>query len=226
MHTPERPDQSPDALPVGTGLLERILAFCQRQKVVMALLAVLTIVGGVSVAPFDWRLPWLLRAPVPVDAIPNIGENQQIVFSEWAGRSPRDVEQQVTYPLTTALLGVAGVKTVRSNSSFGLSEVYVVFDDSVDYYFARTRILEKLASLAPGLLPPGVTPRLGPDATALGQVFWYTLDGLDPQGRFVGGFEPDELRTLQDYYLRYALLAVDGVAEAASIGGFVREYQV
>ncbi len=226
MHTPERPDQSPDALPVGTGLLERILAFCQRQKVVMALLAVLTIVGGLSVAPFDWRLPWLLRAPVPVDAIPNIGENQQIVFSEWAGRSPRDVEQQVTYPLTTALLGVAGVKTVRSNSSFGLSEVYVVFDDSVDYYFARTRILEKLASLAPGLLPPGVTPRLGPDATALGQVFWYTLDGLDPQGRFVGGFEPDELRTLQDYYLRYALLAVDGVAEAASIGGFVREYQV
>jgi len=229
MHTPERPEQpsgGQDGLPVGNGPLERLLAFCQRQKVVVGLLAVLVVIGGLAVAPFDWRLPWLLRAPVAVDAIPNIGENQQIVFSEWAGRSPRDVEEQITYPLTTALLGVAGVKTVRSNSSFGFSEVYVVFQDGVDFYFARTRILEKLASLPPGLLPPGVAPRLGPDATALGQVFWYTLDGLDPEGRYVGGFEPHELRTLQDYYLRYALLAVDGVAEAASIGGFVREYQV
>lgn len=229
MQTPERPQQpapAPDRLPVGSGPLERLLAFCQRQKVVVGLLAVLTVVGGLSVAPFDWRLPWLLRAPVAVDAIPNIGENQQIVFSEWPGRSPRDVEEQVTYPLTTALLGVSGIKTVRSNSSFGFSEVYAVFEDGVDFYFARSRLVEKLASLPPGLLPPGVAPRLGPDATALGQVFWYTLDGLDPQGRFVGGFEPHELRTLQDYYLRYALLAVPGVAEAASIGGFVREYQV
>lgn len=229
MRTPERPelpDAPPYRLPAGASLLERLLAFCQRQKVVVGLLVLLTIVGGLTVAPFDWQLPWLLRAPVAVDAIPNIGENQQIVFTEWPGRSPRDVEEQVTYPLTTALLGVSGVKTVRSNSSFGFSEVYVVFEDGVDFYFARTRILEKLSSLPPGLLPPGVAPRLGPDATALGQVFWYTLDGLDPKGRFVGGFEPYELRTLQDYYLRYALLAVPGVAEAASIGGFVREYQV
>ncbi|WP_243312369.1 efflux RND transporter permease subunit [Fundidesulfovibrio agrisoli] len=227
--------QSPDkpGLPVeplsgpaqGTGPLGRVLSFCQRQKLVVALLTALTIVGGLAVAPFDWNLPWLLRSPVAVDAIPNIGENQQIVFSEWSGRSPRDVEEQVTYPLTTALLGVAGVKTVRSNSSFGFSEVYVVFEEGVDFYFARARILEKLASLPPGLLPTGVAPRLGPDATALGQVFWYTLDGLDTAGRFVGGFETSELRTLQDYYLRYALLAVPGVAEAASIGGFVREYQ-
>ncbi|KHK03945.1 efflux RND transporter permease subunit [Desulfovibrio sp. TomC] len=224
MHIPERPEQP--AANSSHGLLDPLLAFCQRQKVVIGLLAALIVIGGLSVAPFDWRLPWLLRTPVAVDAIPNIGENQQIVFSEWPGRSPRDVEEQITYPLTTALLGVSGVKTVRSNSSFGFSEVYVIFEDGVDFYFARTRILEKLASLQPGLLPPAVAPRLGPDATALGQVFWYTLDGLDAQGRFVGGFEPNELRTLQDFYLRYALLAVPGVAEAASIGGFVREYQV
>jgi Cu(I)/Ag(I) efflux system membrane protein CusA/SilA len=226
LERPDRPAATPPLLPVGKGPLDHILAFCQRQKVVVGLLVLLTVVGGLAVAPFDWQLPWLLRAPVAVDAIPNIGENQQIVFTEWAGRSPRDVEEQVTYPLTTALLGVPGVKTVRSNSSFGFSEIYVVFEDGMDFYFARTRILEKLSSLPPDLLPPGVAPRLGPDATALGQIFWYTLEGLDAQGRFVGGFDPQELRTLQDYYLRYALLAVDGVAEAASIGGFVREYQV
>src|SRR5690606_17134054 len=159
-------------------------------------------------------------------AIPDIGENQQIVFTDWAGRSPRDVEDQITYPLTTALLGIPGVRTVRSTSMFGFSSIYVIFEDQVEFYWSRSRVLEKLASLPPGTVPDGVTPTLGPDATALGQVFWYTLEGHDSQGRVVGGFDPDELRSIQDWTIRYALQAVEGVSEVASIGGFVREYQV
>ena len=114
-----------------------------------------------------------------MDAIPDIGENQQIVFTEWPGRSPRDVEDQVTYPLTASLMGIPGVRTVRSSSAFGFSSLYVIFEDDAEFYWARARILEKLSSLSPGTLPDGVTPALGPDATALGQIFWYTLEGQD-----------------------------------------------
>lgn len=195
-------------------------------KLIAFLLALMVVAGGAYVAPFTLGDYEMVRDPVAVDAIPDIGENQQIVFTDWAGRSPRDVEDQITYPLTTALLGIPGVRTVRSTSMFGFSSIYVIFEDQVEFYWSRSRVLEKLASLPPGTVPDGVTPTLGPDATALGQVFWYTLEGHDSQGRVVGGFDPDELRSIQDWTIRYALQAVEGVSEVASIGGFVREYQV
>jgi copper/silver efflux system protein len=163
---------------------------------------------------------------VAVDAIPDLGENQQIVFTDWMGRSPRDVEDQVTYPLTVQLMGLPGVRDVRSTSMFGFSTISVIFDDDIEFYWARSRIIEKLNSLPPGTLPAGVQPGLGPDATGLGQVYWYTLEGRDPNGRPAGGWDLHELRSIQDYYVRYGLLAAEGISEVASIGGFVREYQV
>jgi copper/silver efflux system protein len=163
---------------------------------------------------------------VPVDAIPDIGENQQIVFTEWMGRSPQDIEDQISYPLTSALLGIPQVKTVRSYSMFGFSSIYIIFKEDAAFYWTRSRILEKLNSLPAGTLPAGVSPTLGPDATALGQVFWYTLEGRDPEGNPTGGWDLQELRSVQDWYVRYALQGVDGVSEVASIGGYVKEYQI
>lgn len=211
-------------------MIERLIAalirFCLERKLVVALVVTALVVWGAIVAPFDWELEGIPREPVPVDAIPDIGENQQIVFTKWSGRSPQDVEDQVTYPLTVALLGVPGVKTVRSYSFFGFSSVYVIFDEDVEFYWSRSRVLEKLASLSAGTLPEGVQPTLGPDATALGQVYWYTLEGRDPAGNPTGGWSLDELRSVQDWQVRYALLAAEGVSEVASVGGYVREYQV
>jgi Cu(I)/Ag(I) efflux system membrane protein CusA/SilA len=206
--------------------LNAMIGFCLRNKPVVALLVVLVIAWGLIVAPFDWDLGGLPRDPVPVDAIPDIGENQQIVFTEWMGRSPQDVEDQITYPLTVSLLGMPGVKTVRSYSFFGFSSIYVIFEDDVDFYWSRSRVLEKLASLPPNTLPNDVRPMLGPDATALGQVYWYTLEGRDENGDPAGGWDPQELRSIQDWYVRYALMSARGVSEVASIGGFVREYQI
>ena len=205
---------------------ERFIRFFLEQKLVVALLILLLCGWGVAVAPFDWKIDWLPRAPVPVDAIPNLGENQQIVFTEWPGRSPQDVEDQVTYPLTVSLLGVPGVKEVRSSSAFGFSMIFLIFDDDTEFYWSRARIIERLNSLPAGLLPDDVMPALGPDATALGQIYWYTLEGRDPDGNPVGGWDLDELRSVQDWYVRYGLLAAEGISEVASIGGFVREYQV
>lgn len=216
-----------DAGPPGSGgLWQALIGWFVDNKLIVFLLALMLIGGGIYVSPFAWQSGPLPRDPVPVDAIPDIGENQQIVFTEWPGRSPRDVEDQITYPLTTALLGIPGVRTVRSSSAFGFSTIYVIFNDNVEFYWSRSRVLEKLASLPPGTVPDGVTPTLGPDATALGQIFWYTLEGQDPQGNVVGGWDPDELRSIQDWTVRYALQSVEGVSEVASIGGFVREYQV
>lgn len=195
-------------------------------KLIAFLLGCMLIGGGFYVSPFDWQLGNIARDPVPVDAIPDIGENQQIVFTDWPGRSPRDVEDQITYPLTTALLGIPGVRTVRSSSAFGFSMVYIIFDDATEFYWSRSRVMEKLASLPPGTMPDGVTPTLGPDATALGQIFWYTLEGRDEAGNTTSGWDPDELRSIQDWTVRYALQSVEGVSEVASVGGFVREYQV
>ncbi|MDH7598207.1 MAG: efflux RND transporter permease subunit [Sedimentisphaerales bacterium] len=204
----------------------RLMHFCLANKLVVLLVVLFTIGAGIIVAPFDWDLWGLPRSPVPVDAIPDISENRQIVFTEWMGRSPQDVEDQVTYPLTVALLGIPGVKTIRSYSYFGFSSIYVIFKEGVGFYWSRSRVLEKLNSLPAGTLPPGVEPTLGPDATALGQIFWYTLEGRDPDGNPAGGWDLEELRTIQDWTVRYALLSADGVSEVASVGGFVREYQV
>ncbi len=207
-------------------MLHQIILFFLRNKLVSFTLLFLLSLWGITSAPFDFHIPWLPRDPVPVDAIPDIGENQQIVFTEWPGRSPQDVENQVTYPLSSALLGLPGVRDIRSTSMFGFSSIYVIFEDDIEFYWARSRILEKLNALPQGLLPQGVQPALGPDATALGQIFWYTLEGRDEQGQPTGGWDPQELRSIQDFYVRYGLSSAEGVAEVASVGGFVREYQV
>jgi len=207
-------------------MLNKLIKFFLENKLVTLLLLILFISWGIVTAPFNWQIGFLPRDPVPVDAIPDIGENQQIVFTEWMGRSPQDVEDQITYPLTTSLLGLPGVKTIRSSSMFGLSFISIIFHEDVEFYWSRTRVLEKLNALPADILPDGVSPTLGPDATALGQVFWYTLEGRDEKGNPAGGWDPHELRTIQDFYVRFALTSAEGVSEVASIGGFVKEYQV
>lgn len=209
-----------------TGPVEAVILFCLQNKLVVALLVLLFIGWGIRVAPFDWDTKMLPRDPVGVDAIPDIGDNQQIVFTDWPGRSPQDVEDQITYPLTVALLGIPSVQTVRSFSFFGFSSIYIIFKEEAEFYWSRSRILEKLNSLPTGTLPDDVQPALGPDATALGQVFWYTLEGRDPDGKPVSGWDLQELRSVQDWHVRYALQSADGVSEVASVGGFVQEYQV
>ncbi|NLF18463.1 MAG: efflux RND transporter permease subunit, partial [Lentisphaerae bacterium] len=207
-------------------MVDRLVRFCIDQKLVVVLIVLGVVAWGVIVAPFDWRLGALPRRPVPVDAIPDIGENQQIVYSAWPGRSPKDVDDQVTYPLTVALLGIPDVKTVRSQSMFGFSMIYVIFAEGVPFEDSQNRIIARLNGLPAGTLPTGVSPALGPYATALGQVFWYTLEGRDPDGRPAGAWDLRELRSVQDWTVRYHLQAAEGVAEVASVGGFVQEYQV
>ena len=207
-------------------MINSTIKFFLENKLVAYLLLILFVGWGLINAPFDFNIKNLPRNPVAVDAIPDIGENQQIVFTKWMGRSPQDVEDQITYPLTTALLGIPGVKSVRSNSMFGFSSIYIIFNDEVEFYWSRSRILEKLNSLPAGTLPDGVQPSLGPDATALGQIYWYTLEGQDKDGNPTGGWDLHELRTIQDFYVKYGLSSAEGVAEVASIGGFVKEYQV
>ncbi len=207
-------------------MLNHIIKFFIDNKLVAWLLLLLFIGWGIVTAPFDLGVDALPRNPVAVDAIPDIGENQQIVFTKWAGRSPQDVEDQITYPLTTSLLGIPGVKSIRSNSMFGFSSIYIIFDENVEFYWSRSRIFEKLNSLPANLLPNEVQPTLGPDATALGQIYWYTLEGRDEQGNPTGGWDLHELRSIQDFYVRFGLSSASGVSEVASIGGFVQEYQV
>jgi len=221
MNETPRPDRSRK-----NNILDRVIRYCIENKLVVTLVTLVFVAWGMLVAPFDWDLGGLPRDPVPVDAIPDIGENQQIVFTEWMGRSPQDIEDQITYPLAVSLLGIPGVKTIRSYSYFGFSSIYVIFKDDVEFYWSRSRVLEKLNSLPSGTVPDGVQPALGPDATALGQVFWYTLEGRDEDGNPTGGWDLHELRSIQDWTVRYALQSADGVSEVASVGGFLREYQV
>lgn len=203
----------------------RFIGGLLQQKLPLLLLALTLVIAGVGVAPFAWKHSIPLQS-VAVDAIPNLGENQQIVFADWPGRSPQDVEDQLTYPLSSALMGVPGVKDVRSLSMFGFSSIALIFEENIDFYWARSRILEKLASLPAATLPAGVQPALGPDATGLGQVFWYTLEGQSPAGKATGGWTLQELRSIQDWHLRSALLTAEGVSEVAAIGGYQKEYQV
>ena len=190
------------------GVVGRIVALCARRPFMTLLIA------AVLAA---WGIQSLRRAPL--DAIPDLSDAQVIVFTEWPGRSPDLVEDQITYPISTSLLSAPGVKSVRGQSFFGLSFVYVVFEDDTDLYWARSRVLEYL-NTAQAELPDGVTPSLGPDATGVGWVFQYAL--TDESGRH----DLSQLRTIQDYDVRYALASVHGVAEVASVGGFVRQYQV
>ena len=153
----------------------------------------------------------------PIDAIPDVSENQVIVFTDWAGRSPQEIEDQITYPLVTNLQGLPGVKVVRASSAFSFSMINIIFEENVELYWARTRILERL-NVVQSQLPEGVTPTLGPDASGVGQVFWYTLESDKHSLR--------DLRTMQDWFVRYQLNSVKGVAEVASVGGYVQQYQI
>jgi len=174
-------------------------------------LIVLLIAGGL----FAWGIYSVQQNPI--DAIPDLSENQVIVFTEWMGRSPQVIEDQVTYPLVSNLQGIPKIKNIRGTSMFGMSFVYVIFEDNVDVYWARTRVLERL-NYAQRLLPQDVTPSLGPDGTGVGHVFWYTLDAKD--------MDLGEQRALQDWYVKLALQTVPGVAEVASFGGFEKQYQL
>jgi Cu(I)/Ag(I) efflux system membrane protein CusA/SilA len=187
-------------------MINAIIRWCLRNPFLMVL-----VIGGLCVAGY------FAIVNTPVDAIPDVGEKQVIVYADWPGRSPQDVDDQVTFPLTTSLTGTPGVKTIRSMSGFGFSMVFVIFEDSVDYYWARSRVLERM-NVAQQRLPTGVVPVLGPDATALGQIYWYTVEGE--------GFDLAELRSIQDWYLRYQLNSAEGVSEVASVGGFVKQYQI
>ncbi len=208
-------------------MFNRLVKYFLENRLVTFLFLIVFVVYGAVTMPFNWQTGVLPRDPVPVDAIPDIGDNQQIVATEWMGRSPKDIQDQVTYPLTTALLGIPGVQTIRSTSMFGMSFIYIIFKDDVEFYWSRSRILEKLSSLPSGTLPQGAQPTLGPDATALGQIYWYTLEGRNPEtGEPNGGWDPQELRTIQDFYVKYGLSTAEGVSEVASVGGFIKEYQV
>lgn len=198
-------------------MINRLIKFFLENKLVTALFVIGVLIWGLAVMPFDVKESIIPRNPVPVDAFPDIGENQQIVFTDWMGRSPQDVEDQITYPLAVALQGIPGVKSIRSYSAFGFSTIYIIFNDNIDFYWSRSRVLERLNS-AQKDIPDGLIPVIGPDATALGQIFWYTLEGK--------GFGLDELRSIQDWYVKYALQSTEGVSEVASVGGFVKEYQI
>lgn len=187
-------------------MIDRLIEISLRNRFLVVLLWI-----GIA----GWGLWAMLRAPI--DAIPDLSDNQVIVFTDWSGRSPQEVEDQITYPLTVNLQGLPGVKVVRSSSAFGFSMIFVIFNEDVDLYFARTRVLERL-NLVTKQLPAGVVPTLGPDATGVGHVFWYTVEG--------GGLSLRDLRTQQDWYVRYQLNSVPGVAEVASVGGTVQQYQI
>lgn len=197
-------------------MLNIIIRFCVKEPWLVLLLAIGLSVGG-----------WFAYQSVPIDAIPNVGENQVIVLTPWPGRSPKDIEDQVTYPLSVSLLAVPGAESVRGKSMFGYSFVQVTFKDEIDFYWARSRVSEQLGSAA-SQLPDGVVPQLGPDATGLGQIYYYTL--IPPQLRegqpAEAGMSLAELRSLQDFVIKFELQAVEGVSEVASIGGYVRQYQI
>jgi len=208
-------------------MFNRLVKYFLENRLITFTFLITFVVLGMVFMPFNWKTEFFPRDPIAVDAIPDIGENQQIVVTEWMGRSPKDIQDQVTYPLTTVLLGIPGVQTIRSTSMFGMSFIYIIFKDNVEFYWSRSRILEKLNSLPAATLPAGVQPTLGPDATALGQIYWYTLEGHDPKtGKPNGGWDPQELRTIQDYYVKYGLSTAEGVSEVASVGGFIKEYQI
>ena len=187
-------------------MISNFITWALKNRIIVLLIAVgVTVYGIVAVKN------------TPVDAIPDLSENQVIIFTEWMGRNPQIIEDQITYPLVSNLQGIPKVKNIRANSMFGMSFVFVIFDDAADIYWARTRVLERL-NYAQRLLPEGITPTLGPDGTGLGHVYWYTLDAP--------GYDLGELRALQDWYVRFALQTVDGVSEVSSFGGFQRQYQV
>ncbi len=214
-------------------MIEKIIEVCLRNRFLVIAGFILIILWGI----------FAIRS-TPVDAIPDIGELQVIVYADWPGRSPKDVEDQVMYPLTTKLMGIPGMKTIRSSSAFGFGLVNLIFKEGVDFYWARTRVLERL-NLAVADLPPDAKVTLGPDATAVGQVFWYTVENgyfcpdhpqesfdrpdvcpIDNKRLIASTYDVSQLRSIQDWYIRYQLYGVSGVSEVASVGGYVKQYQI
>lgn len=187
-------------------MIEKIITWSIDNRFFISLGVALIIAGGIYSIQ-----------ETPVDAIPDLSENQVIVFTEWMGRNPKIMENQITYPLVSNLQGIPKVKTIRAASMFGMSFIFVIFNDDADIYWARTRVLERL-NYAQKLLPPGITPSLGPDGTGVGHVFWYALKG--------DNYDLGELRAIQDWYVKFALQNVEGVCEVASFGGFQKQYQV
>ncbi|HTC00476.1 MAG TPA: efflux RND transporter permease subunit, partial [Ferruginibacter sp.] len=187
-------------------MVQKLIEFSLRNRYIVVAIAIVLFIGGLYNVQQN-----------PIDAIPDLSENQVIVFTEWMGRSPQVIEDQITYPLVSNLQGIPKVKNIRATSMFGMSFVYVVFEDNVDVYWARTRILERL-NYAQRLLPQGITPTLGPDGTGVGHIFWYHLDA--PK------MDLGEQRALQDWYVKFALQTVSGVAEVASFGGYEKQYQL
>ena len=187
-------------------MIDKIIEVCLKNRFIVIATFALLIVWGFN-----------SMKETPIDAIPDIGELQVIVYADWPGRSPKDVEDQVIYPLTTGLMGTPGVKVVRSTSAFGFGLVNMIFKEGTSFYWARTRVLERL-DFAKRDIPKDVSVTLGPDATALGQIFWYTVEGE--------GYDLAQLRSIQDWYIRYQLNAVEGVSEVASVGGYVKQYQI
>lgn len=187
-------------------MVENIISFSLRNRFIVLLFA-----AGI----FTWGLFSVKTSKI--DAIPDLSENQVIVFTEWMGRSPQIIEDQITYPLVTNLQGLPKVKYVRANSMFGMSFIYIIFEDNTDVYWARSRVLERLNSIG-NSLPAGVNPTMGPDGTGVGHVLWYTLDAK--------GMDLGEQRAVQDWYIKFALQNVPGVSEIASFGGFQKQYQI
>ena len=187
-------------------MVEKLISFSLKNRVIVLL---------VSVCLFGWGIYSVQQNPI--DAIPDLSENQVIVFTEWMGRSPQVIEDQVTYPLVSNLQGIPKIKNIRASSMFGMSFIYIIFEDNVDPYWARTRVLERL-NYAQRLLPQNVVPTLGPDGTGVGHIFWYHLE--------TNGMDLGEQRALQDWYVKFALQTVPGVAEVASFGGFEKQYQL
>ncbi|QCR25325.1 efflux RND transporter permease subunit [Pontibacter sp. SGAir0037] len=187
-------------------MIEKIVSWSIRNRFFVWLGIILVVVGG-----------FYSIKETPVDALPDLSENQVIIYTEYMGRNPKIMEDQITYPLVSNLQGIPKINSIRAASMFGMSFIFVVFEDDVDVYWARTRVLERL-NYAQRFLPQGVTPTLGPDGTGLGHVFWYTLEG--------DGYNLGELRALQDWYVKFALQNVEGVSEVASFGGFQKQYQV
>ena len=187
-------------------MIGSFISWALKNKIIVLMIAAVTIAYGIYCVK-----------TTPVDAIPDLSENQVIIFTEWMGRSPQIMEDQVTYPLVSNLQGIPRIKTIRANSMFGMSFVFVFFEDEVDIYWARTRVLERL-SYAQRSLPENVAPTLGPDGTGLGHIYWYTLEAPS--------HDLGELRALQDWYIKFALQTVKGVSEVASYGGFQKQYQI
>jgi Cu(I)/Ag(I) efflux system membrane protein CusA/SilA len=187
-------------------MIEKIISWSTHNRFFVWIGILLIVIGGV------WSV-----STTPVDAIPDLSENQVIVYTEWMGRNPQIIEDQITYPLVSNLQGIPKVSAIRASSMFGMSFIFVIFEDDAEIYWARTRVLERL-NFAQRALPQGVTPSLGPDGTGVGHVFWYTLQG--------DGYDLGELRAVQDWYVKFALQNVSGVSEVASFGGFQKQYQV